>query len=101
MLVRVDPLATFSATNLTGLLFSVGDDAVSQNYYGPAVDVLTPVVYKTLPPTNMITPQADPTAHVIGAFNATYSSGNFSTHPVTGSLTVTVCWGMAPLTGQQ
>lgn len=101
---RVDLNTTFSATGLTGLLMTLGDDCCDLGYYD-----LTP--FEVAVPTQLFR-RSIPAAHngsenpyassFLAYFVATYTGGaNFSTNPVTGSLKATVCWGVKPLTAQQ
>jgi hypothetical protein len=91
----------FTATNLTNLTLSIGDDCAGCGsvYYSPASVILTAASNRTLPPSNWTT--EDASSHITAVFTGTYSSGNFSTHPVTGSIAINICWGLAPLTPQQ
>lgn len=101
---RIDLNANFTATNLTNLLITLGDDCCDLGYYDSTsmeIHAPTQVVTKKVPPVN--NGSANPfDSGVLAYFSATYSGGsNFNTSPVTGSVTATFCWGLRPFTGQK
>jgi hypothetical protein len=86
----------WTATNLLTLTVSIGDTCCGNTFYENAVDIKSAAIASGVYPANNSGAGSSPGGNVIATFTGTYSSGNFSTNPLTGTAEIDVCWGLFP-----